>query len=88
MPSIHDTESNLDRNVQPMPDDIRTRLIERGPLDAYRVRPAYQQNDYLGWIGRGKRAETREKRIVLMVDELDQSGVYMGMAHPASASNA
>jgi len=87
MPSIHDTESNpnLDRDVQPMPDDVRTRLTERGLVDAYHARPAYQQNDYLGWIGQGKRTETREKRIAQMVDELDHGGVYMKMDHPVSA---
>ncbi len=48
MPSIHDTESNLDRNVQPMPEDVLMRLTERRLLDAYHARPSYQQNDYLG----------------------------------------
>lgn len=87
MPSIHDAESNpnLERDVQPMPDDVLMRLTERGLLATYHARPAYQQNDYLGWIGQGKRTETREKRVAQMLDELDQGGVYMGMAHPASA---
>jgi len=85
MPSIHDTGSNLERDVQPMPDDVLMRLTERGLLDAYHARPAYQQNDYLGWIGQGKRTETREKRVAQMLHELDQGGVYMEMVRPASA---
>ncbi len=89
MPSIHEADSNpnLDRDVQLMPDDVLTQLTERRLLDAYHARPAYQQNDYLGWIDRGKRAETREKRIAQMLDELNLGGVYMGMGHPASARN-
>ncbi len=85
MPSIHDAESSLDRDIQPMPEDLLVRLKERGLLDTCHARPAYQQNDYLAWIGRGKRAETREKRIAQMLAELAQGGVYMRMAHPASA---
>ena len=72
------------RPVQPMPDDVRHELQERDLVDAYEERPFYQRNDYLGWIGRAKRIETRRKRIEQMLDELDQGGVYMGMDHPPS----
>jgi uncharacterized protein YdeI (YjbR/CyaY-like superfamily) len=48
-------------------------------MDAYRARPAYQQNDYIGYITRAKLAATREKRIGQMVDELKSGGVYMKM---------
>ena len=37
-----------------MPDYICTALNERGLMDAYHSRPAYQQNDYVGWITRAK----------------------------------
>lgn len=86
MPGIHDDESSLQRDGQPMPDDVLSTLTERGLLDVYYARPAYQRNDYLGWIGRGKRTETRDKRIAQMLDELARGGVYMGMDHPASSS--
>ncbi|HOK50123.1 MAG TPA: YdeI/OmpD-associated family protein [Thermoclostridium sp.] len=46
-----------------MPKDIEKQLIQENLMDAYRRRPPYQQNDYLGWIFKAKRAETREKRI-------------------------
>jgi uncharacterized protein YdeI (YjbR/CyaY-like superfamily) len=85
MPSIHDEQTNLERDIQPMPGDVRERLGERGLLDAYIARPAYQQNDYLAWIGRAQRVATREKRIEQMLDELAQGGVYMKMDHPGSA---
>jgi len=48
-------------------------------MAAYRSRPAYQQNDYVGWILRSKRSETRQKRIEQMLDELERGGVYMRM---------
>ena len=50
----------------------------------YMARPDYQQNDYIGWITRAKRGETRSKRIAQMLAELEQGGVYMKMKHPAS----
>ncbi len=54
-------------------------------MSAYEARPAYQRNDYLGWITRAKRPETRSKRLHQMLDELAQGGVYMGMRHNPSA---
>ena len=31
-------------------------------METYEERPAYQQNDYVGWISRAKTADTRQKR--------------------------
>ncbi|MFW2335120.1 YdeI/OmpD-associated family protein [Ilumatobacter sp.] len=67
-----------------MPADVRASLVDRGVLDDYRSRPAYQRNDYLGWIGGAKRPETRRRRIEQMLDELERGGVYMKMEHPPS----
>ena len=50
----------------------------------YRARPAYQQNDYLGWIEQAKLPATKAKRLAQMLDELEAGGVYMKMKHPAS----
>jgi hypothetical protein len=49
--------SNLKREIQPMPDDIREALEQRDLIQAYEARPAYQRNDYLGWIARDDTAE-------------------------------
>jgi uncharacterized protein YdeI (YjbR/CyaY-like superfamily) len=49
-------------------------------MDTYRSRPAYQQNDYVGWITRAKLPATRQKRIQQMLDELESGGVYMKMS--------
>ena len=48
-------------------------------MDAYRARPDYQQNDYLGWINRAKRPETKERRLQQMLLELERGDVYMKM---------
>lgn len=72
------------RPKQPMPDDVQQELEERDLMGAYQLRPFYQRNDYLAWIGRAKRIETRGKRIEQMLDELDQGGIYMAMEHRPS----
>ena len=64
----------------PMPDDVEAALVESGLMATYRKRPPYQQNDYVGWITRAKRPETRTKRIQQMLDELHAGDVYMKMA--------
>lgn len=76
--------SNLERPRHPMPDFVKTVLEEQGLMNDYEERPAYQQNDYIGWINRAKRQETKEKRLRQMLDELRVGGVYMGMEHPPS----
>ncbi|MGH2605108.1 MAG: YdeI/OmpD-associated family protein [Anaerolineales bacterium] len=50
------------RPRHPMPADVRP-LLRRGLMRRYRSRPPYQQNDYIGWITRARRPETRRKRI-------------------------
>jgi len=75
--------SNLKRPIQPMPEDVSSRLESEGLLDAYRARPAYQRNDYLSWITQAKRPETREKRIRQMLSELRGGQEYMGMRYKA-----
>jgi len=73
--------SNLSRPIQPMPEFVLGALEERGLHDAYKSRPPYQQNDYLSWINRAKRPQTKEKRLHQMLDELERGGVYMKMPH-------
>jgi uncharacterized protein YdeI (YjbR/CyaY-like superfamily) len=62
-----------------MPDFIAAALEEGRLEDEYAARPPYQRNDYIGWITRAKRAETKEKRLAQMLDELRQGDVYMKM---------
>ncbi|MDA0232627.1 MAG: YdeI/OmpD-associated family protein [Chloroflexi bacterium] len=63
-----------------MPPDVAGLLLERGLIEAYRRRPAYQQNDYIGWITRAKREATRNKRLSQMLDELASGDLYMKMS--------
>lgn len=69
-----------------MPDFVLEALEKSKLFDAYRERPAYQQNDYIGWITRAKLPATRRKRLEQMLDELKRGGVYMGMNHHPSVS--
>ena len=67
-----------------MPNDIAAALKSSGLRADYNARPAYQRNDYIGWINRAKTSETRIKRLEKMLTELAQGGIYMGMEHKAS----
>ncbi len=71
----------LKRPRYPMPAYIRQALVQRRLMHAYRSRPPYQQNDYIGWITRAKRKETRDKRLAQMLDELDRGDKYMNMVY-------
>ena len=63
-----------------MPPHIEKALIQRGLMEAFLARPAYQRNDYLGWITRAREETTRSKRLQQMLDELAAGDVYMNMA--------
>jgi len=75
--------SRLKRKINSMPGDMEKRLINENLMDAYKRRPPYQQNDYLGWILKARRPETREKRIAQMIEELRSGDRYMGMKYRA-----
>ena len=70
-----------------MPVDVATALTDSGVQGAYEDRPAYQRNDYIGWIERAKTVDTRSRRIGQMLDELAHGGVYMGRQHAPSRKN-
>lgn len=77
--------SKLKRDRHPMPDFVKTALLKEKLMKDYLARPAYQQNDYIGWINRAKLEATKQKRLNQMLNELKRGGVYMKMPHPASA---
>ncbi|HLE23169.1 MAG TPA: YdeI/OmpD-associated family protein [Anaerolineales bacterium] len=53
-------------------------------MTRYRQRPAYQRHDDLGWIGRAKRAPTRQNRLEQMLQELERGDRCMKRSsHPA-----
>lgn len=77
-------KSTLKRAVNRMPKNIHLLLSRHGLLEAYKSRPPYQRNDYLGWISRAKLEATKQKRINQMLEELKQGDRYMKMEwHPS-----
>ena len=84
MSRIRQEGSGLKRPRHPMPAFVEQALEERGLMVEYQARPAYQQNDYVGWINQAKLQATKEKRLRQMLEELEKGGVYMNMAHPPS----
>lgn len=71
--------SSLTRTIHPLPTAIKDLLLSHGLMEAYKARPPYQRNDYLGWIKRAAREGTKQKRIDQMLFELTEGGVYMNM---------
>lgn len=67
------------RKREDMPDFVHSALEESGLRPQYDARPAYQRNDYLLWINKVKREETKRNHLAQMLDELRSGGVYMGM---------
>lgn len=75
--------SRLTRTIYDIPDFVAEALEREGLWERYRARPPYQQNDYIGWIIRAKREETRQKRLLQMLDELRRGDAYMKMKYSA-----
>lgn len=67
------------RPREDMPDFVRAALIENALMTAYDARPPYQRNDYLLWINKAQREDTKQKRLAQMLEELRTGGVYMRM---------
>lgn len=75
------------RDRYEMPDYIKDALEAEQLTEAYEARPPYQRNDYIGWIERAKRPQTKEKRLHQMLEELRAADSYMGMAYNAKKQN-
>ena len=80
------TKEKTLRPRYPMPDDVMAELQKEGLTEAYDARPPYQRNDYVGWITRAMRPETRKKRMDQMLAELRSGDAYMGMAYSSKKS--
>ncbi|WP_343700143.1 YdeI/OmpD-associated family protein [Chitinophaga sp.] len=73
--------SSLKRPKHPMPEFVAEALSKHKLFERYEKRPAYQQNDYIGWISNAKREETRQKRLDQMLKELKEGNRYMNMVY-------
>ena len=71
------------RSEKPLPDQLKSRLIGEGLLEAYSSRPRYQRTDYITWIESAKQSATKERRISKMIEELRNADAYMGMPYNA-----
>ena len=72
------------REQHTMAKDVAAALKNAGLRTDYKARPAYQRNDYIGWINRAKTPAMRIERLEQMLTELAQGGIYMGKEHKAS----
>ncbi|MFZ5365297.1 MAG: YdeI/OmpD-associated family protein [Patescibacteria group bacterium] len=77
---INKQPSRLTRPRYPMPAFVKDALEKNKLMNAYNIRPPYQRNDYIGWITRAKREETKQKRLNQMLDELKRGDKYMNMS--------
>ena len=75
--------SPLKRPKQPMTALDKTALTDASLMAAYRQRPPCQRNDYLSWINRAKREDTKQKRLEQMLSELAAGDKYMKMDYRA-----
>ena len=73
--------AGLSRSIDPMPVFVKKALVEHRLIAEYRKRPAYQQNDYVGWINRAKRPDTKRRRLEQMLEELRGGDRYMKMKY-------
>ena len=73
----------LTRDIHPMPAFVAAALTARDLRAAFDARPAYQKNDWIGWIAGAKREDTKQRRLEKMLSELAAGHGYMGMEwHP------
>jgi len=75
------SSNRMTRQIHQIPDYVTAALDDSGLWERYNARPPYQRNDYIGWISRGKREETRQKRLSQMLNELRSGDAYMGMSY-------
>ena len=70
---------NLKKPRYPISSFVRQALFENDLMEKYKQRPAYQQNDYIGWINQAVQQKTKEKRLNKMLDELRDGHLHMKM---------
>jgi hypothetical protein len=59
-----------------VPPDVRSALVKKKLLVAYRARPKYQQSGYLVWIIEAPSPDVRARRLARMLEELKRGSGY------------
>lgn len=77
------SKSILKRELNPIQDFIKERLVRENVLDKYNERPAYQRSQYIDWITSAKRETTKENRLNQMIDELKAGDSFKGEKYNA-----
>lgn len=70
---------NLKREPNEVPVAIEKELLDNNLIEFFKERPSYQQNDYISWITRAVREDTKKKRLDQMLQELREGNIYMNM---------
>lgn len=60
----------LTRPVYPIPDNVKQALDDGQLWERYAARRAYQCNDYISWVTRARRMQTRRERLARMLEGL------------------
>jgi uncharacterized protein YdeI (YjbR/CyaY-like superfamily) len=74
---VSEQQRHSTRPRYPIPPFVEAALTQHALMEAYRGRPPYQQNDYIGWITRARQPATRQRRLEQMLDELAAGDAYM-----------
>jgi hypothetical protein len=59
---------------------LKKALIEKNLLLKFKERPHYQKRDYIQWVTSPKQEETKQRRILILLRDL-QEGTYMKMKY-------
>lgn len=70
--------SHPNKSPKPMPGNVRSALIKRDLMDAFRARPKFQQDDYLTWIATAAGEATKTKRLAQLLEELAAGNAFKG----------
>jgi hypothetical protein len=66
---------DLEERGMELPEDIAESLGDAGKLDWFHALTPALRREILGWIVAAKRPDTRAKRIAILIDRLEESGL-------------
>lgn len=81
IPEVTKSDEVKRKKILELPSKFKNILIMENLIEAYENRPFYQRNDYIHWITNAKREETKNKRLLQMIEELRDGKLYMKMEY-------